>query len=124
MAAWSSVAAFGIGGYLGYVFYIQRKISPDIINSNVVSKAIWQFFYNRWYINSFWYWIAGVIQLALYRRIYKYFEGVVMDGVTPAFRYSMVFMSKVVKFTQTGNVQTYLYVFSAGIIVVAMLLFM
>ncbi len=124
VAAWSSVAAFGIGGYLGYVFYIQRKISPDIINSNVVSKAIWQFFYNRWYINSFWYWIAGVIQLALYRRIYKYFEGVVMDGVTPAFRYSMVFMSKVVKFTQTGNVQTYLYVFSAGIIVVAMLLFM
>ena len=47
-----------------------------------------------------------------------------MDGVTPAFRYSMVFMSKVVKFTQTGNVQTYLYVFSAGIIVIAMLLFL
>ena len=45
-----------------------------------------------------------------------------MNGVTPALQYSMVFMSKVVKVPQTGNVQTYLYVFSAGIIVIAMLL--
>jgi NADH-quinone oxidoreductase subunit L len=124
IAALSSVGAFGIGGYLGYLFYIQRKSNPEIIQENVVSQALWRFLYNRWYLNALWYWIGVVIQLALYRRIYKYFEGRIMNGVNPAFQYSMIFMSKVVKVTQTGNMQTYLYVFSAGIIVIAMLLLM
>jgi NADH-quinone oxidoreductase subunit L len=124
IAALSSVGAFGIGGYLGYLFYIQRKSNPDVIQENVVSRAMWRFLYNRWYLNALWYWIGVVIQLALYRRIYKYFEGRIMNGVNPAFQYSMIFMSKVIKVTQTGNIQTYLYVFSAGIIVIAMLLLM
>lgn len=122
IAAVSSFGAFGIGSYLGYLFYIQRKINPEKINENVVSKAIWQFLYNRWYLNSLLYWIGVVIQLSLYRKIYKYFEGMFMTSVNPAFRYSMVFMSKIAKTVQTGNIQTYLYVFSAGIIVIAMLL--
>ena len=124
IAALSSVGAFGIGGYLGYLFYIQRKVDPNIIQENAVSRALWKFLYNRWYLNSFWYWIGAVIQLALYRKIYKYFEGVIVSGVNPAFRYSMIFMSKVVKVSQTGSIQTYLFVFSAGIIVIAMLLLM
>ena len=124
IAALSSVGAFGIGGYLGYLFYIQRKVNPEKITENVVSRALWKFLYNRWYLNALWYWIGVVIQLALYRRIYKYFEGIFMNGMNPAFQYSMVFMSKVVKVAQTGNTQTYLYVFSAGIIVIAMLLLM
>src|SRR6478735_6813853 len=122
VAAVSSIGAFGIGGYLGYLFYIQRKANPSIISENVVSRALWKFLYNRWYLNSLLYWIGVVFQLSFYRRIYKYFEGMFMNGVTPAFQYSMVFMSKVAKMAQTGNVQTYLYVFSAGIIVIAMLL--
>src|SRR3954447_21335425 len=122
IAAVSSIGAFGIGGYLGYLFYIQRKANPSVISENIVSRALWKFLYNRWYLNSLLYWIGVVIQLSFYRRIYKYFEGMFMNGVTPAFQYSMVFMSKVAKVAQTGNVQTYLYVFSAGIIVIAMLL--
>jgi NADH-quinone oxidoreductase subunit L len=122
IAAISSLGAFGIGGFLGYIFYIQRKVNPEKINENIVSKAIWQFLYNRWYLNSLLYWIGVVIQLSFYRKIYKYFEGMFMSEVNPAFEYSMIFMSKITKIAQTGNIQTYLYVFSAGIIVIAMLL--
>lgn len=124
VAALSSVGAFGVGGFLGYVFYIQRRANPEKIKENVVSRALWQFLYNRWYLNSLVYWVGVVIPLALYRRIYKYFEGMFMNGINPAIQYSMVFMSRVVKVPQTGNIQTYLYVFSAGIIVIAMLLLM
>ncbi|MBA3750711.1 MAG: NADH-quinone oxidoreductase subunit L [Nitrosopumilus sp.] len=124
VAALSSVGAFGLGGYLGYLFYIQRKANPEKIKENIVSRALWQFLYNRWYLNSLLYWIGVVIPLAFYRIAFKYFEGIIMNGINPAVQYSMVFMSKVVKVTQTGNVQTYLYVFSAGIIVIAMLLLM
>ena len=118
VAALSSVGAFGIGGFLGYVFYIQRKANPERIKENVVSRALWQFLYNRWYVNALSYWIGAVIPLAVYRRVYKYFEGMFMNGINPAIQYSMIFMSKVVKVPQTGNIQTYLYVFSAGIIVI------
>jgi NADH-quinone oxidoreductase subunit L len=124
VAALSSVGTFGVGGFLGYIFYIQRKANPERIKENVVSRALWQFLYNRWYVNALSYWIGVVIPLAVYRRIYKYFEGMFMNEINPAIQYSMIFMSKVVKVPQTGNIQTYLYVFSAGIIVIAMLLLM
>ena len=68
------------------------------------------------------YWIGVVIPLAAYRRIYKYFENILMYGINPSVQQSMVLMSRVAKAVQTGNVQTYLYVFSAGIILITMLL--
>ena len=122
LAVVSSVAAFGVGGFLGYLFYIKRIGDPEKISDNVVSKALWKFLYNRWYLNSILYWIGVVIPLAAYRRIYKYFENILMYGINPSVQQSMVMMSKVAKVVQTGNVQTYLYVFAAGIIIITMLL--
>lgn len=122
LAVVSSVAAFGVGGFLGYLFYIKRIGDPEKISDNVVSKALWKFLYNRWYLNSVLYWIGVVIPLAAYRRIYKYFENILMYGINPSVQQSMVMMSKVAKVVQTGNVQTYLYVFAAGIIIITMLL--
>src|SRR5919112_209624 len=56
VAALSSVGAFGVGGFLGYVFYIQRRANPEKIKENVVSRAVWQFLDNRWYLNLLVYW--------------------------------------------------------------------
>jgi NADH-quinone oxidoreductase subunit L len=122
IAVIASVSAFGLGGFLGYLFYIKRIADPKKINDNVVSKALWKFVYNRWYLNSILYWGGVVIPLAVYRRIYKYFEDILMYGINPSVQHSMVFMSRVTKAAQSGNVQTYLYVFSAGIILITMLL--
>jgi NADH-quinone oxidoreductase subunit L len=122
IAVIASVSAFGLGGFLGYLFYIKRIADPKKINDNVVSKALWKFLYNRWYLNSILYWGGVVIPLAVYRRIYKYFEDILMYGINPSVQHSMLFMSRVTKAAQSGNVQTYLYVFSAGIILITMLL--
>ncbi|VFJ15259.1 NADH-quinone oxidoreductase subunit L [Candidatus Nitrosocosmicus franklandus] len=122
LAVIASVLAFGIGGFLGYLFYIKRAADPTKINENVVSKALWRFLYNRWYLNSLLYWFGVVIPLGFYRRVNKYFENILMYGINPSVQHSMVFMSKVTKAAQSGNVQTYLYVFSAGIILITMLL--
>lgn len=122
LAVVASVLAFGVGGFLGYLFYIKRAADPNKINENVVSKALWRFLYNRWYLNSLLYWFGVVIPLGFYRRVNKYFENILMYGINPSVQHSMVFMSKVTKAAQSGNVQTYLYVFSAGIILITMLL--
>ena len=119
-----SVGAFAVGGALGYVFYIARKADPGVISRNIFTRAIWKFLYNRWYLNSALYWGSVIVPLAIYRIIWRYFENVVIDGMNPAFQFSMAYFSRVVKTAQTGITQTYLYIFAVGIVIVTMLLFL
>lgn len=119
-----SVGAFGVGGALGYIFYIARKADPGVISRNIFTRAIWKFLYNRWYLNSALYWGSVIVPLAIYRIIWRYFENVVIDGMNPAFQFSMAYFSRVVKTAQTGITQTYLYIFAVGIVIVTMLLFL
>lgn len=122
LAAAASVGAFGVGGGLGYVFYIARRADPLVISRNIAARAIWKFLYNRWYLNTVLYWGAVVGPLAIYRFIWRYFESTIIDGISPAFQQSMVYMSKVVRAGQTGITQTYLFVFAVGIMIIVMLL--
>ena len=124
IAAIASVGAFAIGGALGYLFYIGRKIDPQVISRSVVTRAIWKFLYNRWYLNSALYWGAVIGPLAIYRFIWRYFESTIVDGINPALQQSMTYMSRVVKAGQSGITQTYLFVFAAGIMIIVMLLFL
>src|ERR671923_77834 len=117
IAAAASVGAFAVGGALGYVFYIGRKADPQIISRNIGTRAIWKFLYNRWYLNTALYWGGVVGPLAIYRFIWRYFESTIVDGISPAFQQSMAYMSRVVKASQTGITQTYLFVFAAGIMI-------
>src|SRR5919198_1777902 len=122
MAATASFGAFAIGSVLGYVFYIARKPSPTIISKNIITRAIWKFLYNRWYLNSALYWGAVIGPMAIYRIIWRYFESTIIDGISPAFQYSMTYFSKVVRSGQTGVTQTYLFVFGVGIMIIVMLM--
>jgi NADH-quinone oxidoreductase subunit L len=122
IAATASFGAFGIGSILGYVFYIARKPSPTIISKNIITRAIWKFLYNRWYLNSAIYWGAVIGPMAIYRIIWRYFESIVIDGISPAFQYTMTYFSRVVRAGQTGITQTYLFVFGVGIMIIVMLM--
>jgi NADH-quinone oxidoreductase subunit L len=122
IAAAASVGAFAVGGALGYLFYIARKADPQVISRNIVTRAIWKFLYNRWYLNTALYWGGVVGPLAVYRFIWRYFESTIIDGMNPALQFSMSYMSRVVKGGQTGITQTYLFVFAVGIMIIVMLL--
>ena len=80
--------------------------------------------YNRWYLNSLIYWGFVKIPLRIFKVIWRYFENIIAQGINPALQYSMVYLSKWVKYTQTGVAQTYLFVFAAGIIIVLIMLFL
>lgn len=124
IAVIASVGAFSVGGILGYIFYIARKADPQVISRNIITRAVWKFLYNRWYLNSALYWASVIVPLAVYRIIWRYFESVVIDGMNPAFQFSMTYFSRVVKAAQTGITQTYLFIFAVGIVIVTMLLFL
>ena len=122
IAAAASIGAFTIGSVLGFIFYIARKGNPEIISRNIVTRAIWRFLYNRWYLNSALYWGGVIAPLAIYRIIWRYFESIIIDGINPALQYSMTYISKVVKAGQTRITQTYLFVFGVGIMIVVLML--
>jgi NADH-quinone oxidoreductase subunit L len=122
-AAAASVGAFAIGGGLGYVFYIGRHVNPKIISASIITRGIWRFLYNRWYLNTALYWGGVIGPIFIYRVVWRYFESVVIEGINPAFQYSMTSFSKIVKTAQTGITQTYLFVFGVGIMIIVMLLF-
>ncbi|HET8793394.1 MAG TPA: NADH-quinone oxidoreductase subunit L [Nitrososphaeraceae archaeon] len=120
----SSFVAFGIGAGLGIIFYIVRKKDPNIISQYSLIQKAWIFLYNRWYLNSLIYWGFVQIPARTFSLIWKYFENIVAQGINPAIQYSMAYLSKWVKYTQTGVAQTYLFVFAAGIIIVLIMLFL
>src|ERR687891_339544 len=124
IAAVASIGAFAIGGALGYLFYIGRHVNPLVISRTIVTRALWKFLYNRWYLNTALYWGAVIGPLAIYRFIWRYFESAIVDGINPALQQSMTYMSGIVKAGQSGITQTYLFVFAAGIMIIVMLLFL
>ena len=121
-AASASFGAFAVGGFLGYMFYIARKINPEIVSKNIITRGIWKFLYDRWYLNSAIYWGAVIGPVAIYRITWKYFETLIMERINQAFQFSMAAFSRVVKGAQTGITQTYLFVFGVGIMIIIMLL--
>ena len=122
IAVTASVAAFALGAILGGLVYMKKVISPEIVSKGVVSRAIWKFFYNRWYLNTALYWGAVIGPLALYRIVWRYFESTIIDGINPGLQGTMTYFSKVIKAGQTGIAQTYLFVFAAGMMIIIMLL--
>jgi NADH-quinone oxidoreductase subunit L len=124
IAAVASIGAFAIGGALGYLFYIGRRVDPLVISRSIVTRALWKFLFNRWYLNTALYWGAVIGPLAIYRFIWRYFESAIVDGINPALQQSMTYMSGIVKAGQSGITQTYLFVFAAGIMIIVMLLFL
>ena len=124
IAVTASVGAFALGALLGGLVYMKKVISPEIVSKSIVSRAIWKFFYNRWYLNTALYWGAVIGPLAIFRIVWRYFESTIIDGINPGLQGTMTYFSKVIKAGQTGIAQTYLFVFAAGMMIIIMLLFL
>jgi NADH-quinone oxidoreductase subunit L len=121
----ASLAAFGIGISLGYVFYIGRFVDPiKFVNSNLFFYSIHKVILNRWYLNAMVYWCFVVAPLWIARGVWRYFERIVIDlGMNVGLERAVGWGAKVVQGTQTGVAQSYLYVFGAGILFVILFLF-
>jgi len=124
VAVIASFGAFASGAILGGLVYMKRVINPEIVSRSVISRAVWKFFFNRWYLNTALYWGAVIGPLALYRIVWRYFESTIIDGINPGLQGTMTYFSRVIRAGQTGIAQTYLFVFAAGVLIIIMLLFL
>lgn len=119
-----SLLAFVVGFVLGYIFYIGRYIDPTkFVNSNLLFYSLHKLMLNRWYLNTLIYWCFVISPLLIARRIWRYFEQTVVDlGMNNGFEYAIKWSSSIIHKTQTGVVQSYLYVFGAGLLFVILIL--
>lgn len=126
VALGASLAAFAAGIGLGYAFYIGRWIDPvRFVASNPVFRGIHTVLLSRWYINAAIYWCFVVSPLWLARGVFRYFERTAIDaGMNTGLERAVRWAARVVQGTQTGITQSYLYVFGAGLLLVALMLLM
>jgi len=84
LSAWSTSAAMLlIGGILGWVFYLSRKMdSWEFVSSNPILKPLHTFFFNRWYMNSTFYkvFVYGLIDFA--KAVFASLESMFFDKIT------------------------------------------
>lgn len=120
----ASIVAFATGIGLGYIFYIGRWVDPvRFVNSNIFFYSIHKVLLNRWYLNAIIYWCFVVSPLWLARGVFRYFEKTAIDhGMNVGFERAAGWGAKVVQATQTGVVQSYLFVFGAGLLFVVLIL--
>jgi NADH-quinone oxidoreductase subunit L len=124
VAVIASFGAFALGAILGGLVYMKRVINPEIVSRSIISRAVWKFFFNRWYLNTALYWGAVIGPLAIYRIVWRYFESTIIDGINPGLQGTMTYFSRVIRAGQTGIAQTYLFVFAAGVLIIILLLFL
>ncbi|MDD9842694.1 MAG: NADH-quinone oxidoreductase subunit L [Thaumarchaeota archaeon] len=126
VALGASLAAFAAGIGLGYAFYVGRWIDPArFVASNPVFRGMHTVLLSRWYINAAIYWCFVVSPLWLARGVFRYFERTAIDtGMNTGLERAARWAARVVQGAQTGVTQSYLYVFGAGLLFVALMLLM
>jgi len=62
-----SIAMLALGGGLGYLLYISKRLNPaSIVRQSGPTRAIYNFLWNRWYMNPIYYlvFVYGTISFA------------------------------------------------------------
>ncbi|RLI09850.1 NADH-quinone oxidoreductase subunit L [Candidatus Bathyarchaeota archaeon] len=84
-AVGTSAAMLLLGGVLGWVFYLARKVDPwAFVSSSGLLKGVHTFLWNRWYMNSTYYavFVYGLIDFS--RGLFNSLEKLFFDKITPA----------------------------------------
>ncbi|MCS7096889.1 MAG: NADH-quinone oxidoreductase subunit L [Candidatus Methanomethylicia archaeon] len=139
-----------IGGLPAYLMYISRKVDPESFVEVHGLKGLYNFLWNRWYINTLYYkvfvysLINGSVKvfkgfekavidrfnyasanfvISFSNVVFKYFEKPVLDGLNYLIAKGFIFFSQVFRRIQTGISSFNILGISIGIIILILLLF-
>lgn len=142
-----SLTVFGVGAYLGWRLYFERKIAagaPDPV-AEIVGPQVYTILQNKYYIDEFYgrvfvnpaRWVAetltlqiidkGIIDMILHTigraanwvgELFRQFNRVVIDGVGDGIPQALADTARALRSIQTGHIQQYLLYVVIGAIVV------
>jgi len=103
LTAWgTSAAMLLIGGVLGWIFYLSRKVdSGKFVSGNPILRPINTFLVNRWYMNSTYYaiFVYGLIDFA--RAMFATLESLFFDKISGFISGAAVTFGKAISVFQT-----------------------
>jgi NADH-quinone oxidoreductase subunit L len=103
LTAWgTSAAMLLIGGILGWLFYLSKKVdSWAFVSGNPVLKPVHTFLFNRWYMNYTYYkvFVYGLIDFA--KAVFASLESLVFDKITAFVSGSTIAFGKVLHVFET-----------------------
>jgi NADH-quinone oxidoreductase subunit L len=103
LTAWgTSAAMLLIGGVLGWIFYLSRKVdSWKFVSGNPILRPINTFLVNRWYMNSTYYaiFVYGLIDFA--RAMFATLESLIFDKISGFISGAAVTFGKAISVFQT-----------------------
>jgi len=153
LASVGSLIMLAIGGTLGYLIYISRKIGlTSIVGEKGIARSIYNFLWNRWYINPAYYRVfvygtisaASAVKTAIESKFFDRISGAVaafsidlstggqrvdvgvVDGAINAVAGVGRKFSSALRRIQTGVVQEYVMIFALGlfVLIVAVLFYL
>lgn len=112
-----------IGIYVAYMFYIKK---PDILPAKTAKVAgpIYKLFYNKWYFDEIYQSVIINPIVTISRFLWKGFDVSVIDFTVNAFGYVARFLGNILRYIQTGRIQTYIFTMVVGVILLLTIFYM
>lgn len=111
-----------VGGVPAYMMYISRRIDPEAFIDKHGLKSLYNFLWNRWYINLAYYKVFVYSLIAFSGESYKNFEVKVMDGANYAFARRVASFSNILRRIQTGILSYNIMGIAVGLLIAWLLL--
>jgi NADH-quinone oxidoreductase subunit L len=74
-----------VGGFFGYMIYISRRLNPtNLVGENGIARSIYNFLWNRWYINPVYYRVFAYGTISAAGAIKKWVELGFFDKISGA----------------------------------------
>jgi NADH-quinone oxidoreductase subunit L len=112
-----------IGIYVAYMFYIKK---PDILPAKTAKAAgpIYRLFYNKWYFDEIYQALIVNPIVTISRFLWKGFDANVIDFIVNAFGHTARFLGQILRYIQTGRIQTYIFTMVVGVILLLTIFYM
>ncbi len=119
MIAVPSVLIAVVGISVAYVLYFKKNSKPESIASNL--KGLYTMAYHKFYIDEIYLFITHKVIFNFISRPVAWFDRHIVDGTMNLIGNTTVYFSGAIKKMQSGHMQWYIWYFTSGVLLLALL---
>ncbi len=113
-----------LGLVISSLFYLWKKISPQIITENPLIRPLYLVVYNKYYFDEIYYFLFVKGVGFTFGRLLSFIDKYVIDGIVNALAYITKFTGEFLRFSQTGLVNAYVLYFLFGVLIIVVIIWL
>jgi NADH-quinone oxidoreductase subunit L len=119
MVAVPSVLIALIGISLAYVMYFRKNTKPESVANSL--QGVYTTIFRKFYIDEIYLFVTHKLIFNLISHPVAWFDRNIVDGSMNLIGNTTVYCSGAIKKMQSGQLQTYIWFFTSGVLVLALL---